>query len=281
MSPGLRPASGHGMPSKSRTGRRLTYRSNRRRKTIRRAHTANWADNRAGFADAPEESPTKFSGDDGPSIGPTALDAVAYGAGPGSFTGLRIACGLAQGLAVARALPVYGVSSLAAMAQESGAQRVVACIDARMREVYYAALERMPDGWREVIGPRCVAPRAVAAPPGDDWIGCGNGFAVYGNFGLKIVLSMVHPTALAVAQLPAERRAHRLFRAHGGGARSASPQPLGRRAAPAPWLWQRAPRRGDAPCALARRSERFPGGAAEQPCGAGALLPLRLLQGGG
>ena len=138
---------------------------------------------------------------------PAALDAVAYGAGPGSFTGLRIACGLAQGLAVARGLPVYGVSSLAAMAQESGAQRVVACIDARMREVYYAALERMPDGWREVVSTRCVAPLAVAAPPGDDWIGCGNGFAVYGNFGLKIVLSMVHPTALAVAQLAAPRLA--------------------------------------------------------------------------
>ena len=140
-------------------------------------------------------------------LAPAALDAVAYGAGPGSFTGLRIACGLAQGLAVARALPVYGVSSLAAMAQESGAQRVVACIDARMREVYYAALERTPAGWREVIGTRCVAPQALTVPPGDDWIGCGNGFAVYGNFGLRTVLPMVHPTALAVAQLAAPRLA--------------------------------------------------------------------------
>ena len=141
------------------------------------------------------------------SLVPAALDAVAYGAGPGSFTGLRIACGLAQGLAVARALPAYGVSSLAAMAQESGAQRVVACIDARMREVYYAALERTPEGWREVIPTRCVAPHALTAPPGDDWIGCGNGFAVYGNFGLKTVLPVVHPTALAVAQLAASRLA--------------------------------------------------------------------------
>ena len=63
------------------------------------------------------------------------LDAVAFGAGPGAFTGLRIACGLAQGLAVARALPVVGISSLEAIAQESGADRVVACIDARMRDV--------------------------------------------------------------------------------------------------------------------------------------------------
>lgn len=138
---------------------------------------------------------------------PAALDAVAYGAGPGSFTGLRIACGLAQGLALGRGLPVYGVSSLAAIAQESGANRVIACVDARMREVYYAALERMADGWREVIGARCVAPQALEVPADDDWIGGGSGFAVYGNLGLKIVLPMVHPTGLAVAELAAPRLA--------------------------------------------------------------------------
>ena len=68
------------------------------------------------------------------------LEAVAFGAGPGSFTGLRIACGIAQGLAFARGLPVLGVSSLEAMAEECGAARVVACLDARMGEVYYSAL---------------------------------------------------------------------------------------------------------------------------------------------
>src|SRR6266850_1370736 len=88
-----------------------------------------------------------------------ALDAIAFGAGPGSFTGLRIACGLAQGLALARGLPVIGISAFEAIAQEaapgSGVARVVACIDARMREVYYAALERQGEphspSWREVI----------------------------------------------------------------------------------------------------------------------------------
>ena len=134
------------------------------------------------------------------------LDDVAFGAGPGSFTGLRIACGLAQGLALPRGIPVLGVSSLEALAEESGAGRVVACIDARMREVYYAALQREDGHWREVISATCAAPAKLSLPPGD-WIGAGNGFAVYGNLGLKKVLPEVHPTAVAVARLAAPRLA--------------------------------------------------------------------------
>jgi tRNA threonylcarbamoyladenosine biosynthesis protein TsaB len=134
------------------------------------------------------------------------LDAVAFGAGPGSFTGLRIACGIAQGLAFARNLPVLGISTFEALAEESGAERVLACIDARMREVYYAALERNGRAWREVVPGQCVAPHAVALPAGD-WVGAGNGFAVYGNMGLAKVLPEVHPSAFAVARLAAPRLA--------------------------------------------------------------------------
>jgi tRNA threonylcarbamoyladenosine biosynthesis protein TsaB len=138
------------------------------------------------------------------------LDAIAFGAGPGSFTGLRIACGIAQGLAFASGIPVLGVSTLEAVAEESGAPRVVACIDARMREVYYAALQRddcgQPGGWREAIPLQCVAPAAMVLPDGD-WIGAGNGFAAYGNMGLEKVLPEVHPTAIAVARLAAPRLA--------------------------------------------------------------------------
>src|SRR5882762_8015189 len=133
------------------------------------------------------------------------LQAVAFGAGPGSFTGLRIACGLAQGLAFARGLPVIGIPTLEALAEESGATRVVACLDARMREVYYAALEKRGARWHEVIPPVCVAPSLAPRPPGEDWVGCGNGFAVYGDLGLTRLLPEVHPTAVAVARLAGPR----------------------------------------------------------------------------
>ncbi|MDF3009514.1 MAG: glycoprotease, metallo-protease family [Burkholderiales bacterium] len=135
------------------------------------------------------------------------IDAVAFGAGPGSFTGLRIACALAQGLALPRALPVLGVSTLEALAEESGARRVAACIDARMREVYYAALERQGAHWRETIPAQCLPPDAVPRPVGDGWVGCGSGFDAYGDLGFARILAQVHPTAAAVAALAAPRLA--------------------------------------------------------------------------
>lgn len=143
-------------------------------------------------------------------IDASQLDAVAFGAGPGSFTGLRIACGVAQGLAFARSLPAVGISTLAAIAEESGAPRVVACLDARMREAYYAALERTDIGggrWREVIPAMCAAPAELPRPPGEGWLGCGNGFAAYGSLGLVNVNPDIHPSAVAVARLAAPRLA--------------------------------------------------------------------------
>ena len=133
------------------------------------------------------------------------LDAVAFGAGPGAFTGLRIACGVAQGLALARGIPALGISTLEAMAEECGTARVVACLDARMGEVYYSAMERHGDRWREVIPALCAAPSSVPKPLGEGWTGCGNGFAVYGALGLAIVIPDIHPTAIAVARLAAPR----------------------------------------------------------------------------
>jgi len=92
------------------------------------------------------------------------------------------------------------------MAEECGAPRVVACLDARVREVYYAALEKRAEGWVRVIEPQCAKPGDVRVPEGD-WVGCGNGFAAYGNLGLKKVFPEIHPTASAVARLAAPRLA--------------------------------------------------------------------------
>lgn len=154
------------------------------------------------------------------------LEAIAFGAGPGSFTGLRIACGLAQGLALARGLPVLGISSFETVAQEAGAPRVVACLDARMREVYYAALEKHGDGWREVIGAQCIAPQAAARPPGAGWIGCGSGFALdhpwNETLGAMKLFSEIHPTAAAIARLAVPR----LARGEGVDAAQAAPRYL-------------------------------------------------------
>ena len=110
----------------------------------------------------------------------TALDAIAFGAGPGSFTGLRIACGVAQGLAFANNLPVIPVGTLHAMAQQSAYAHVLACLDARMGEIYLAAYTRDAQGYaQEVLAP--VLCHAEQAPEiaGEDWVCEGTGWQVY------------------------------------------------------------------------------------------------------
>ena len=107
------------------------------------------------------------------------LDAIAFGAGPGSFTGLRIACGVAQGLAFSvdgRCIPV---GSLEALAQASGGSRVVVCADARMGQVYHAAYERDGKHWREVLSPSLCSPDDLPELPEGGWLGCGSGFDRY------------------------------------------------------------------------------------------------------
>jgi tRNA threonylcarbamoyladenosine biosynthesis protein TsaB len=136
------------------------------------------------------------------------LTEIAFGAGPGSFTGLRIACGVAQGLALGAQLPVRAVSSLMALAQASGGTSVVAALDARMNEVYWAAYRRSEGmgSWSTVCEPAVSPPAAVPAPSGDGWIGAGNAFAAYPALGagLPMLISIdaaVPVTARAIAEL--------------------------------------------------------------------------------
>jgi len=107
------------------------------------------------------------------------LDAIAFGEGPGSFTGLRIACGVAQGLAFGAGKPVVGIGTLLAMAEACGGDAVACCLDARMKEVYFAAYQRVGDEWSTVHSPGLYAPESLPRLPDGPWIGCGNGFAVY------------------------------------------------------------------------------------------------------
>lgn len=107
------------------------------------------------------------------------LTGIAYGEGPGSFTGLRITCGVAQGLAFAAGIPVLGVSTLLAMAETAGQPRVYACLDARAGEVYCAAYQRLDQGWVTQIAPTLAKPDLIPLPDGHDWYGVGNGLAAY------------------------------------------------------------------------------------------------------
>ena len=109
------------------------------------------------------------------------LDGIGYGAGPGSFTGLRIACAVTQGLAFGADLPVVGVSTLESIAEQTGAGQVLTVLDARMAEVYWAAYRRDGAGWRAVSEPQLALPESVAVPAGGDWVGAGNGFAALGE----------------------------------------------------------------------------------------------------
>lgn len=106
----------------------------------------------------------------------TQMDAFGFGQGPGSFTGIRIACGLVQGLAFASHRPVVPVPSLLALAEQSNEGRVIAALDARMGEAYLAAYARSGDDWDEVIAPRLADAAALPPLPGRRWAATGSGF---------------------------------------------------------------------------------------------------------
>ena len=128
------------------------------------------------------------------------IGGIAYGEGPGSFTGLRIVCSVVQGIAAAHGAQVLGVSTLMSVAEqvrarhlasggsEADCRQLVVALDARMGEVYYAPLQwQAAQQWQLLEPVRVSAPEAVMALPVSlaegsvgQWLGCGSGFAAHG-----------------------------------------------------------------------------------------------------
>lgn len=133
-------------------------------------------------------------------------DAVAFGAGPGSFTGVRTACGVAQGLAFGGKLPAVPVVTLDAMAlacrQQHGAEQVLVVLDARMGEVYWAQY-RFDDG-----APVAVLPPVLSAPrevqPQGAPVMCGNGLSAYAEAFPAGGFADIMPHAEQIARLAAQ-----------------------------------------------------------------------------
>ena len=116
---------------------------------------------------------------------PAQLDGVTFGQGPGSFTGVRIACSVAQGIAFAANIPVAPVSSLAALAQHcyqtQGHEKICVAFDARMKEVYWGIYQLNQQGLMQLQGEECVcaAPQVPLPIEKNSWVGVGSGWSAY------------------------------------------------------------------------------------------------------
>lgn len=144
------------------------------------------------------------------------LDALAFGRGPGAFTGVRIAVGVVQGLALGADLQVAPVSTLAALAEEAFAETphgfAFPCIDARMAEVYWSVYRRGENGMAQLVGEEgVIAPGEIVTPDDVQGFGIGSGWETYrevlggrlGNARLAGVLGGRFPRAGWVARLGA------------------------------------------------------------------------------
>lgn len=137
----------------------------------------------------------------------TDLAALAYGRGPGSFTGVRIGIGIAQGLALGAGLPMIGVSTLMTMAQgawrKTGATRVLAAIDARMGEVYWAEYIRDDAGvWHGEESEAVLKPEAVNArlkQLDGQWATVGTGWQAWPEMGCGAGATLVDGDTLLPA----------------------------------------------------------------------------------
>jgi tRNA threonylcarbamoyladenosine biosynthesis protein TsaB len=148
-------------------------------------------------------------------LSPAQLDCIAFGRGPGSFTGVRIACASAQGMAFALNLPVVPVSTLEAMAQgvmdEAGAANVLVALDARMGELYFGVFNRDLQGLANPLSAeRLIAPEhAVSDLPDGHWHAVGDGWKrVDEDLRAKLIL-----VAIDVDRLPHASHVARLAQA--------------------------------------------------------------------
>lgn len=137
-----------------------------------------------------------------------ALDGIAYGRGPGAFTGVRIAVGVVQGLAFGATKPTVGVSDLAAVAQQAASAddaEILVCMDARMGEVYWARFRTNPaTGLVEPVSAERVD-RPEAVEPGDASVFAGTGFRAHPQLaaGGARVYDALLPRAREIALLAA------------------------------------------------------------------------------
>ena len=131
------------------------------------------------------------------------LDAIVMGRGPGSFTGLRTACSVAQGLAFGAGLPVLPVDTLLAVAEDAhwraGVTQVVAVLDARMDEVYWAHYVRQAGRWAQQGDFALGRPETVVVP--DQWALAGNAFSFFGERLAGAIRIEALPTAAALLRL--------------------------------------------------------------------------------
>ena len=123
------------------------------------------------------------------------VDAVAFGCGPGSFMGVRIATSIAQGIAYGVDRPVISVSTLQALAQSAyqkiRSERIIAGLDARMDSIYWGGYQADEQGiMQALIRDRLSKPAAIAFA-GDDWIAAGNAWEAYADF-LKVPFKAAH-----------------------------------------------------------------------------------------
>jgi tRNA threonylcarbamoyladenosine biosynthesis protein TsaB len=156
-----------------------------------------------------------------------SLGGIAYGAGPGSFTGVRIACGIVQGLAFGADLPVFGVPTLGAIAHAAwrghGWSRVLACLDARMHEVYVACYARRGEAWTRVGDAVVRKPDDVQPADPGQWHGAGQGFAAYPALAQRLHLIDVDASMAPDAQAVAEWAWPHLLAGEGTDAAGAQP----------------------------------------------------------